>query len=532
MIMVDRREDRQMTALFHRSTLLLCALVWVTCAAASTLSIRPLSADGRFSYGTFGLIATLTYDGPPCPADLRFPRLDGTLSVIVDGVVHTNGSSFFLSLGRECFQGTWTAEDNVGPATLDIGAPEVVVEYTGEPGIDPARSSPLRIEVLPDYSVALPASLGTLGIGLASIGNIFAVDSSFSGPISFVTSSSAPSTSATPPDLAFPYGYFTYRIPVGYECFFLCPPLPPIRTLQTMQLQFPARLPSNASVWSYAPTNQNPSPAWQLLPARIEGRLVTITLEGGLIGGVPDPDHVLRGTLAVSMTPPVAADYDWVGMWWGGPGEDGWGLSLSQSGDHLFGVLYVYDDAGEPAWLALSGTWDPARSVFNAHLFRQRTPAGDGEIVGTAALSSASPGAATLEYDIGGMRGSRQLQKMASALPASPFAGAWDEVPLGGGLTIHTVGDSLFVGWPSYEAGAEGRWLVMPSGEWTAENTFEGVLYRTHASPWVGLGYDARSLRIARAGSMTIKFSGADNATLDFVVDGRAGTATIARHRF
>src|SRR5690349_7300832 len=57
-------------------------------------------------------------------------------------------------------------------------------------------------------------------------------------------------------------------------------------------------------------------------------------------------------------------------MWWSGPGENGWGMSIVQHRDILFGVIYAYDDAGKPTWYVLpGGTWNDAKTAFTGALY-------------------------------------------------------------------------------------------------------------------------------------------------------------------
>jgi hypothetical protein len=44
-------------------------------------------------------------------------------------------------------------------------------------------------------------------------------------------------------------------------------------------------------------------------------------------------------------------------MWWGGPSQNGWGMSIAQHDERLFTVLFTYDDRGAPTWHMASGRW-------------------------------------------------------------------------------------------------------------------------------------------------------------------------------
>ncbi|MFZ3321535.1 MAG: hypothetical protein WA190_04125 [Usitatibacter sp.] len=72
---------------------------------------------------------------------------------------------------------------------------------------------------------------------------------------------------------------------------------------------------------------------------------------------------------------------DPTGMWYD-PGEPGWGLSLSQQGDNIFAVLFVYDANHQPEWFVASnvvgtGILVPGNSygeIFSGALYRTTGP--------------------------------------------------------------------------------------------------------------------------------------------------------------
>ena len=71
----------------------------------------------------------------------------------------------------------------------------------------------------------------------------------------------------------------------------------------------------------------------------------------------------------------------------------------------------------------------------------------------------------------------------------------------------------------------------MPSGAWTSDATWQGTIYRTTGSPWLGLTYDVNALKIETAGSFRIHFNG-DEATFDYSIDGKPGSMALMRQGF
>jgi hypothetical protein len=45
-------------------------------------------------------------------------------------------------------------------------------------------------------------------------------------------------------------------------------------------------------------------------------------------------------------------------MWWGGPSQNGWGLSIMQQPGGMFVVWMTYGDDGKPTWFVMpNGSW-------------------------------------------------------------------------------------------------------------------------------------------------------------------------------
>jgi hypothetical protein len=59
----------------------------------------------------------------------------------------------------------------------------------------------------------------------------------------------------------------------------------------------------------------------------------------------------------------AAVSPDPTGLWYD-TAESGWGLSISQQGDKLFAVLFVYDQANRPVWYVASDIDTPSGTIF------------------------------------------------------------------------------------------------------------------------------------------------------------------------
>ena len=76
-----------------------------------------------------------------------------------------------------------------------------------------------------------------------------------------------------------------------------------------------------------------------------------------------------------------------------------------------------------------------------------------------------------------------------------------------------------------------GEWFVMPSGFWADADTWQGRIYRTHGSAWLGGGYDAARLASTDAGPFTLRLEG-DAAAFTYTIGGKTGTMTLMRQAF
>jgi hypothetical protein len=83
-------------------------------------------------------------------------------------------------------------------------------------------------------------------------------------------------------------------------------------------------------------------------------------------------------------------------LWWGGIGQNGWGISIAQQGRMLFAVWYSYDAQGDATWRFVpGGTW--AGSVFSGGLYAT-TSSPWGARYDAAALAPVKVGTMTIDF--------------------------------------------------------------------------------------------------------------------------------------
>jgi hypothetical protein len=232
-------------------------------------------------------------------------------------------------------------------------------------------------------------------------------------------------------------------------------------------------------------------------------------------------------------------------LWWAGPAENGWGVSMIEHRDVLFILIYAYADDGRPTWYVISnGTWNGRAYTGTVHSPRG-TPFYSydaarwqgGAPVGSATFTFTDGDHATMDFVIGGVAGQKSLTRLAFGPPASaPITGRtdmwWGGLSQNGwGLAIVQQHAALFTMWFTYDAEGLPSWLVMSSGTWTSANTFEGRIHRATGSPWLGRAYDASRFAPRDVGAFRLRFEG-EAATFEYSVDGRSGSLPLTRTPF
>jgi hypothetical protein len=235
----------------------------------------------------------------------------------------------------------------------------------------------------------------------------------------------------------------------------------------------------------------------------------------------------LRTASVVIGSPAGAPDYS--DMWWAGQAENGWGMSIQQHGNLPFIALYVYDAAGKPTWYVVpNGTWNADYSVFTGALYQPTsaplnayTPAQFvvGASPGNITLTFSNISTATLQYTINGVSGQKSLSRQSFGSGTSPltvgdmwWAGTAQD---GWGINLVQHQGIVFGVWYTYGPDGKPTWYVLPNGSWNG-TTYAGPFYSTIGSSWLGVPYDATKLGVTLAGTLTLGFTDANNATMGY----------------
>ena len=263
-------------------------------------------------------------------------------------------------------------------------------------------------------------------------------------------------------------------------------------------------------------------------------------------------DHTLgaatygRGMYRIAVAAGGPGNYQ--DLWWAGPQENGWGMSITQHGATLFIALFVYDAGGKPLWVVMpGGAWNAGFGAYTGQLY---VPTGSwfgnydasrlvaGAPVGQATVTFTGASSARLDYTINGVSGQKTIQRQpfgpADSTPVASYGDLWwgGDAQNGWGVAINQQYRSLFAVWYTYDSSGRTVWYVVPSGSWTAANTFAGTAYRTTGSPWIGTAYNPGALVAEPAGSMTFTFTGISTGVMSYSVDGVTQSKPIARQPF
>jgi hypothetical protein len=258
-------------------------------------------------------------------------------------------------------------------------------------------------------------------------------------------------------------------------------------------------------------------------------------------------------------------------LWWVGPEETGWGVSIIEHPHEvpgqnpiLFVLLFVYDNAGEPTWYVMpSGFWHSARNQYDTTWygslykptgppFHRYDPAQHfiGPAVGGASLRFVGDSSFQLEYTIVPegipgvsfpVQGTKRLKRLDfSGGPPSPRQKV-DDLWWGGfaqngwGIAIHEQVGAIFSLWFTYDDSGRARWFVMPQGSWSDADTYSGPLFKPLGPRWLGVPYDASQHRVEQVGSFQLRFGPGtppQRATFGYSVGDRSGTENLTRVPF
>lgn len=231
-------------------------------------------------------------------------------------------------------------------------------------------------------------------------------------------------------------------------------------------------------------------------------------------------------------------------LWWASY-ESGWGMSLIEHGDSVFGALYVYDANGKPLWAVMpAGQWDASHTMLTGALYTPRgTPYFSyesshldvGAAAGSLSITFQDYNGAKLDYVLGAMSGTKYVSRQNFGTGATLYRDNTDlwwggTAQNGWGITVMQQASTLFSVWFTYDANGAPTWYVMPGGAWTSPSSYEGHVYRTQGTAWAS--YDPKQLQVMDAGTYRITLIASGGLTFDYSVEGHQGTVPLSREPF
>jgi len=265
---------------------------------------------------------------------------------------------------------------------------------------------------------------------------------------------------------------------------------------------------------------------------------------------------LLSHVVGVSPENPGLRNY--TGHWWGQQFENGWGMTLNQHGDKIFGVVYFYDATGEPTWAVMpSGTWNanftaytgdlysPQGTPFTAYDASQLTVAAP---VGNMTLTFTGPTVGSASYRLGYTQfspngrqvttyGYKRIEPLILNSGTNPsginVADMWwgGSSQNGWGISINQRSSELFSAWFTYGADRRPTWFIVSGSTWNA-NSAPVTISKVTGAPWLGVPYDPARIAVSTVGQGTYSFADAANSAFNYTVNGAAGAKQITRQPF
>jgi hypothetical protein len=414
---------------------------------------------------------------------------------------------------------------------LGLGDHLIDVQYSGSAYAAVARSHPVKVSVAPHFEGPLPDG-GVLKLAVTD--PLYPYAKGSCALLARAGAFGAAGWPSTPPPNAesvtalfsvesgncdwhtyFPGGFLGQGPP----------PLPALarRVIAQRDIDFPA----GTVAWAYGPTAEDPSSHWHELRTASEAKNTYFEIvDGGHGDESLSPDSRIRAIIALAVPKHAAVAGRFQDLWWSGPQENGWGLSITQHRDVLFGELFIYDDQGRgnARWLAMpSGQWNASKTAYTANVYRPRgtpynltydpTQFSIGASVGTVTLTPSSQDAMRLDYVIDGIRGTKQLSRIPfgrqSASPLARFDDLWWAGPAqnGWGLVVAQQYRTIFALWYTYDEQGDATWFVAPALFEAGRGLYGGDLYRPSGGPWLGATYDPNRHSLAKVGTFGLELA-------------------------
>lgn len=278
------------------------------------------------------------------------------------------------------------------------------------------------------------------------------------------------------------------------------------------------------------------------------GSTATLMFSNGTFQGVVTIPGTAQCNTTLLGSSPARTPDSLTGLWWNS-GESGWGIHMTQRRGVVFAAMYTYDAAGNPKWYVASNCAMNTVSMPSGNCIGTlyevagpaffNTPFNPAAVsvtpVGSLQVNFQNAGNAAMSYSVNAngrtVSLTRQLFASGPLPPAIDYTDLWwnpDES--GWGLALTQQYGVMFLAWYVYDASGRPIWYVA-SNCVVSGSSCAGDLYRTTGPP-LGPAFDASRVQVFQAGTVSLSFTDANNATLVYTVNGVREVKFIRRQEF
>jgi hypothetical protein len=112
----------------------------------------------------------------------------------------------------------------------------------------------------------------------------------------------------------------------------------------------------------------------------------------------------------------------------------------------------------------------------------------------------------------------------------------WNSGESGWGIGFTQRRDVIFAAWYTYDTAGKSKWYVASSCTMTASGatngTCNGTLYEVNGPVFFGAAFDPKAVRVTNAGSLSVNFANANNASMTYTLGNQSRTVSIQRQVF
>ena len=268
---------------------------------------------------------------------------------------------------------------------------------------------------------------------------------------------------------------------------------------------------------------------------------------GGALSELPlvstPSNGVIQKSNLVIISAAIAVANNYQGLWWNA-NESGWGMSITQHGNMIFGALYTYDDAGQPTWYVIPNC--PVTNTCTGDVYKVTggTPPavpwnGAGKTVtkaGTATLTFSDTNTGTFSYTINNIAGAKSITQQVFATGSTALAVDytdlwWNTNESGWGISLTQQFGTIFAAWYTYDAAGKPVWYVAPNCPVGGAGC-TGELYRVTGGTPITSVWNGTDKVVTSVGNVTFAFSDAANGTMNYTINGVTSNRLIARQPY